>query len=279
MHWSRSSRRTRMVLVCVTFFGALGIRTSTSASPIYASFGVASLVCDHDPGPYGGRDERLPLGCHWQPGVKMTILTNTGENYASCFTGPDGWCHIAVKGFRLLLLEDIGDLPTGLTPVLNPKPIFVSSNGSWIVNIPTASVPEPAANGAILTIHSRICPAGYAGNDYYHACDPNAPRFHQRFSLFGPTRTAADVKGAWADQNGNAVFEQLPAGDYLIEQGLPDDIARLWTYCSYNWNPDTPLPIATAPMLGDDPVSGIQSRLTLHAGDNVLCDFYAVPTA
>lgn len=188
--------------------------TGVHAAPAVSStFGVASMVCDHDPGPFGGRDERMPVGCRWQPGVKLTVMANDGKNYSSCVTGDNGWCHLPVTSFRLLLLKELTTIPNDVAPVMNPTPVFFSANGGWVVNIPKTSFPAPPSSGAMLTIHSRICPKDYAGPDYYVACNPNSPGFNQRFSLYGPTQTAGDLKGDWAGNDGNVTFDHLNDGD------------------------------------------------------------------
>jgi hypothetical protein len=132
--------------------------------------------------------------------------------------------------------------------------------------------PRPAAaqhgDMATLTIHSRFCPPGYAGNDIFEDCHGNPGIQGVQFGIQGP-RNASGTPGA----SGNLTFSELPAGAYLVRNTLPADLQRPAVYCSHgDGEAATRLEIDTA---GPEP----SVRIDLDPGEALICDWYTIPEA
>lgn len=127
------------------------------------------------------------------------------------------------------------------------------------------SVPASAADGAAVTIHSRICPVGFAGPDYYTNCH-DSPLAEVTFTL-SLAGTGAIVEATTAT-DGNLDFVGLPYGTYIIEDSVPGEFAAYAAYCSdQNQN--------AVPFAYTD-TGGIQFDLNV-AGIAVTCDWYVAP--
>ncbi|HET8522458.1 MAG TPA: hypothetical protein VFL82_04435 [Thermomicrobiales bacterium] len=252
-----------------------------SEDPSMYDHGVAAMVCDHDPGLFGGRDERVPLGCVWQPGVSLELTTSDAQILGKCVTGPGGFCHIpAPFGAAVILREDEATIPAGVVPQQNPIIREVTANGSWIINVPASALATPGADAATLTIHSRFCPAGYAGEDYFNVCHSTPPAYPQTFFLTDADHVGYGYRTGIIDGDGDVTIPNLAPGTYRVYQGLPESVSDLMVYCSRDWNPDDRLPTTTTTWWSpDNPRGAFRTQLTLDPGANVLCDFYAIPAA
>lgn len=151
--------------------------TAPTTLPGETGYRLAALICDHDPGPYEGREQRFPDGCHWLAGMWMSVESLDGRPIDSCITLANGWCHRPIDQGAVVLREDISLLPSGYVPQVNPRLAYESANGMWIINIPAAAVPDPNPAAARLTIHSRFCPVGFTSPDYYDICNPIPAEF------------------------------------------------------------------------------------------------------
>jgi len=142
-----------------------------------------------------------------------------------------------------------------------------------------ASVPGTGANGAALIIHSRLCPVGYNGDDFFDDCHGTPGVGLGFFATFG----TLPLTGI-SDAAGNVVLSdpdepRLSPGTYKVGGGLGNELATLRVFCAPLSDPATPFPFT--------PVGGgvrgandlVRIDLTLAKGDVVVCDFYNVPNA
>lgn len=119
------------------------------------------------------------------------------------------------------------------------------------------------SDGARLTIHNRICPAGFTGPDYYGTCHDTAPNPGLPFTLSGP-----EVGEATTDASGNVDFVGLTAGTYTVSGGVPGEFADVTYFCARRATPSVAFPFSVVP-------TGIS--VTLGATDDVVCDWYNSP--
>jgi len=131
-------------------------------------------------------------------------------------------------------------------------------------------VEAAAATTATLTIHNRLCPAGFTGPDYFGTCHGTPAPAGLQFVAEGP-----EVVDAFNDAAGNAVFTDLTPGTYSVRGGVPLDFATLFIACTPAATPGTPYPFTPRPAGGASSTTGAQ--ITLAAGANIVCDFYNTP--
>ncbi|MGH2533574.1 MAG: hypothetical protein ACRDJW_14845 [Thermomicrobiales bacterium] len=138
--------------------------------------------------------------------------------------------------------------------------------GTWLLLalIATTVSPTAAQNGsASITIHNRICPVEYSGDDIFGDCHGNPPASSLEFAISGPISVAGATDGA-----GNVTFAELPAGTYEISGGVSAEYADSYVYCSANDNPENVLPVTW---------SAIGVAIDVPDGAAVLCDWYNTP--
>jgi len=145
------------------------------------------------------------------------------------------------------------------------------------VALTALSAPRAGAQGvaaatgtATLTIHNRLCPAGFTGPDYFGTCHDTPAPAGLQFVAEGP-----EVVDAFNDASGNAVFADLTPGTYSVRGGVPLDFAKLHIACTPAATPGTPYPFTPLPAGGASATTGAQ--ITLAAGANIVCDFYNTP--
>lgn len=124
---------------------------------------------------------------------------------------------------------------------------------------------------ATLTIHNRLCPADFAGRDYYGACHDTAAPADLEFLVDGPDTAAAST-----DERGNTAV-RVAEGRYNVRGGVPGEFARLAVFCARTATPGVAFPIS--PILGGprgtaDPVGIV---VELAGGDDIACDWYNTP--
>jgi hypothetical protein len=271
-----------IAIVCLVGFVQISARPSASArTQAESSVGLGALVCDHDPGNFGGRDERIPDGCRWQGGVRLDLATSDGRPLGSCTTPADGrMCRFPARFDSVVILrQDTETVPAGYVPKQNPVLRLVTANGMWIVNVPQDQIPVPPADAATLTIHSRFCPPGFAGPDYFTVCHATRPIYTQSFFLANCDQPGRDLHAGMTDAEGDLTLSGIAPATYRIDQGLPENVVRLWVYCSRDWNPDDRVPADVVPWWDSiDPQGMYTTSLTLEPNANILCDFYAIPS-
>ena len=140
---------------------------------------------------------------------------------------------------------------------------------------PNATPTDP--NGAALIIHSRVCPAGYAGDDFVADCH-DTPGVGLGFYA---TKGRLPLSGT-TDADGNIAFSdpddpRLSPGTYNVGGGLPNASATLRVFCAPQSDQETAFPFTPVGggVRGDDDLIAID--LTLAAGDVIVCDFYDIP--
>lgn len=114
-----------------------------------------------------------------------------------------------------------------------------------------------------LTIHNRICPVEYNGNDLFGDCHDNPQTSNLEFSIDGATPGSGAT-----DANGNITFSELKPGPYNISGGVPGEFASTQVYCSIDYDPDTV--IAVTPT-----ATGVS--IVLPENNSVTCDWYNIP--
>ncbi|MGH2531053.1 MAG: hypothetical protein ACRDJW_01990 [Thermomicrobiales bacterium] len=120
---------------------------------------------------------------------------------------------------------------------------------------------QPALSS--ITIHNRICPVEFAGDDLFGDCHGNPRTSGLEFFIDGPVADGGPTDGA-----GNITFGDLPAGTYEISGGVPGEFADTFVYCSINEDPNNVLPVTGT-------VMGVS--IDVPAGVAVVCDWYNIP--
>lgn len=234
-----------------------------------------ALVCDGDPGRVAATGAPFPpSGCRGQTGVRLIVTTGDARLIGGCTTGPSGFCHVTGPfASPVIVREDLGRVPRAYAPQANPLLVQASGgNVSGFVNIPVGALPSPvpAPGGASLTVHARVCPAGYAGDDRYGACNPTPPDYPQTIFVTGD-RGGADARSAIVDRDGNATFAGLPSGRRVVQPGLPSDAEGAWVFCA------RVAELGTRETLGSG--VGATTSIDLAPGDDIVCDVYTLPFA
>jgi hypothetical protein len=120
-----------------------------------------------------------------------------------------------------------------------------------------------AGGTASITIHNRLCPTGYTGNQLFADCHGNPQDSNLDFTIDGPV---TETFGTGDD--GNVAFQLLAAGTYNISGGVPGEFATTVVFCSVDEDPDT-LFEATETSTG--------VSVDLEDGTDVICDWYNTP--
>lgn len=121
--------------------------------------------------------------------------------------------------------------------------------------------------GATVTVHLAACPVEYAGDQFYADCHASGVA-GINYTLTGPNREVTAITTIPADPGpGVVTFTELPAGDYTLAGGPPQDFGSVALYCS---DPITNQPIDTT-------MEGGVASFSLAGQQSVLCDWYFVP--
>lgn len=127
----------------------------------------------------------------------------------------------------------------------------------------TISTGEAQGGTASLTIHNRLCPSEYSGDDVFGDCHGNPQNSGLEFAITGPVSDSGPT-----DANGNITFGGLPAGAYEISGGVPGEFASTVVYCSVNEDPNNVLPVTST-------ATGVS--IDVPDGAAVVCDWYNIP--
>ncbi|HWV23067.1 MAG TPA: hypothetical protein VNZ58_02670 [Thermomicrobiales bacterium] len=121
--------------------------------------------------------------------------------------------------------------------------------------------------GATVTVHLAACPEGYAGDTIYKDCHGNGIA-DMDFTLTGPNGESTATTTIPATPGpGVATFTKLPAGEYTLAGGPPQDFGKVKLFC-------------TDPATGesvDAPLNGGIASLSLADQQSILCDWYFIP--
>ena len=122
-----------------------------------------------------------------------------------------------------------------------------------------------AADGAALTVHSRLCPVAFTGPDYYANCH-DTPLADITYTL---TLVGTGVVGeAVVPADGDLPFTGLSFGTYELQSSVPGDFASFVAYCADGNG--TAVPFAYTD------TGGVRFDLAV-AGVDVTCDWYTAP--
>lgn len=144
-----------------------------------------------------------------------------------------------------------------------PRPTIAPIATSTAAPIPTV-VPTPTmapAGDANVAVTAAICPVVYAGNDYQADC--LSPASDVEFTL---SRGEELVRSERADADGEVMFGDVPAGDYVIAAAVPGDFASSRVRCIDATGVDIARRAATN-----------QIAVSLVPDDAIACDWFIVP--
>jgi hypothetical protein len=116
---------------------------------------------------------------------------------------------------------------------------------------------------ATITIHNRLCPTGYTGNELFADCHGNPQDSNLEFSIDGPT-----PRSGATDDDGNVTFSTLVDGTYNISGGVPGEFATAVVWCSVDEDPDT---------LFEATETDTGFSIDVEADTDVICDWYNTP--
>ncbi|MGI8643892.1 MAG: MSCRAMM family protein [Thermomicrobiales bacterium] len=241
-------------------------------------FPIYGLLCDDVPERSSPFSERFPPdGCRGIAGIEMQVESPTGEPIDSCVTGRDGLCIVRDLPQGLVIVREVAStLPDAYRTAANPRLVwhYTEFTGTEFYNVPADLVAAtPPANIATLRVHSRVCPAGFTGTDYDGACHDTPPDYEQTLFLSGPGGQAVVI-----DDEGNATFDDLPGGTYVLHPGLPEATDRVVSFCSREGEPGVEYP-STVEHDEYTPPNLYSVEVAIEPGTDILCDVFAVPSA
>ncbi|MCO5216538.1 MAG: hypothetical protein M9950_10345 [Thermomicrobiales bacterium] len=142
---------------------------------------------------------------------------------------------------------------------------------SQTINCEVYVVPENLRGditGASVEVHLAVCPVGYDGSDWYNTCHGNGVG-EMPFTLQGPAgeQTVSTVVEATPGP-GIARFTALPAGDYTLLGGPPQDFGTVFLYCSDPANGNARV---------DTVFENYVGKFTLAENQSIICDWYFTP--
>ena len=121
--------------------------------------------------------------------------------------------------------------------------------------------------GASIEMHLSVCPPDYSGSSWYADCHANGTS-DQQFTISGPNGdVTADAVVERTPGPAIARFTELPAGQYVIAGGPPQDFGTVFLYCS---DPSTNAEIPNT-------FEGGKGTITVAENQSVVCDWYFVP--
>jgi hypothetical protein len=125
-----------------------------------------------------------------------------------------------------------------------------------------------ASDGPFITIHNRLCPVDYSGEDLYGDCHDTPQVAGITFRISG-TGSDAGV----TDSEGNITFADLYTGTYTITGGETDTPVETVVYCSFENEPDTL-------HLVEDPEAGEVVNFPAEGpSSGYICDWYHIPVS
>ncbi|MGI8477007.1 MAG: hypothetical protein ACR2OO_11630 [Thermomicrobiales bacterium] len=265
-----SGRLALLAFVLLAAFGSVAV-ASPGVSAQGASVEIHSRVC-----PVGYTGNRLFKDCHANPqaGVKYQLepLTDTTGKLGNALfydlapgTVSIRQVNTLVDGGWVIICSDGDDqsVPASYRlyggGILLDLPANAKVVCDWYT-IPTkGSDAGGSQDGASITVHARLCPAGYAGGDLFNDCH-GRPHSGAAFTLGNLSATT----GA----SGNTFFYQLKPGSYRLIQPGAGLFQNFNVFCSLNDNGQTRFPLADVP-------DGVQ--IDLPANAKVICDWYSAP--
>ena len=235
-----------------------------------------ALVCDHDPGVFDMFHGAMPSGCTMPEGIELTATTGNGKPIGTCITERNGYCALHVLVGAVIVTEDVSTLPDGYAPRSNPQLINLDlppREMPTVVNVPVTALPTFAPADSSITVHGRVCPAGYAGADYFNDCHDNPPDHLQLMVLAG-NLYEGDSLAKTVDAEGDLTFSQLVPEAYTLYLGLPPDTRSTVVQCSPADAPGAVLNIHAVSSPGWS-----STAIDLGPHEDLVCDAYTIPPA
>ncbi|HEV2073405.1 MAG TPA: hypothetical protein VGR29_07155 [Thermomicrobiales bacterium] len=177
------------------------------------------------------------------------IPLEAASEYVFCMGGDGVETREALSDRGVATLEDIGTSQIECTWYIVPEDL------------------RGEETGATVTVHLAACPVEYAGDQFYADCHANGVA-DQQYTLSGPNGEVTATTTMPADPGpGVATFTELPAGEYTLAGGPPQDFGSVALYCS---DPATNQPIGAT-------MEGGKARFSVAEQQSVLCDWYFIP--
>jgi len=178
----------------------------------------------------------------------------------------------------VIVTEDIASAPSeyeDFAPQANPILLHFNDGPgtAYTVNIPVSTFPTVAPANSSITVHGRVCPPGYTGENYFADCHNNIPDYKQMMFLDGQLG-GADHLAKTVDADGNLTFSELLPEHYQLLLGLPPDTASTHVVCSNPGPPQTDFETQTTSSTGWSSTS-----ILLEPGEDIVCDAYTIPPA
>lgn len=121
--------------------------------------------------------------------------------------------------------------------------------------------------GGSVEVHLIACPAGYDGNALYDDCHANGVADMPFTLTSGANQYDGVTRIEQTPGPGVVKFTGLPAGDYVLQGGPPQDFGRVYLYCT---DP------ATGTQLSTRFENGV-GHFGLAENQSVICDWYFIP--
>ena len=173
------------------------------------------------------------------------------ETIPGGYQDPRVFCHFFQGEQELLAGQEEVSLG-GVIPLVVPHD--ATDIVCWVINIP-----NPDANS--VTVIKWLCPEGFdrLNDDHYAECTE---------PFGGVTFTLGDMEATTGDDQGVAIFPDVPPGDHQLIEIMPDGIAFGWIdMCTLNDG------LGVIP-IGDEGPPAVQ--ITVETGDHWVCEVYNV---
>lgn len=146
---------------------------------------------------------------------------------------------------------------------------FMSVDGNEF-NCEIFVVPENLrgeVTGSSVEVHLSICPENYQGTNWYADCHDNGTSGQSFILADANGEVTSDAVVERTPGPAIARFTQLPAGDFELRGGPPQDFGTVFLYCS---DPATNTQVETR-------FEGGMGYFSLAENQSVVCDWYFVP--
>lgn len=145
--------------------------------------------------------------------------------------------------------------------------LTAEENNSACQLFQVAKADRTQVTGSSVEVHLAICPPNYTGSNYYSDCHGNgAADLDFELTVNGTTQTGT-TRIETTPGPGIVRFTGLPAGDYVLAGGPPQDFGKVFLYCS---DPATNTQLTTQ---FENGVGGF----TVAENQSVICDWYFLP--
>ncbi|HEV2127658.1 MAG TPA: hypothetical protein VGR22_03455 [Thermomicrobiales bacterium] len=279
VHNSTWGRVLGYLVLFATLFAPMLMTSAATAQDAGTQSGTASVEIHKRLCPTGYSDNNYFQDCHDTP--QDGIVFELGSLRAS--TGADGSVSfVELLGGTYTITESIpGDAAESVVfcsyaEQLEQNASFTYVPGGISLDVPGGSdivcdwynIPynlrgdpgdAPDGEGSSITIHARLCPPGYTGNQPFEVCH-DTPKTNRTFSLGNLSATT----GA----DGNTLFYQLNAGTYTVREAGQGEFLYYNVFCSLAEDVNQSVPVTATD-------NGVQ--IDVPAGTDIICDWYNIP--